>query len=117
MEHTTDAPQPDIGDVIKREREEFASFIERSFERVSYIVLCGALMKPGDEEDIAYNTHLRIEIRCSTPNNETLELDPQWKQYNVNGEWVGNIWGMQKHITNLCYKQYQKSIDTLGLPR
>jgi hypothetical protein len=112
-----DAPQPDIGDVIRMEREAYADYLERSFKRVSYIILQAALMCPGSEESIAFNRHLTIEIKCDTPKNSILELDPQWKQYTVNGEWVGNMWGMQAHITDLCFQQYQHSADLLGLPR
>lgn len=113
--HDRYVPVRDISDIIRDFKILAMDRIELLVQRISYVVLQAAFMTPKKNNtlDIGFNDNLRFYITCSEPNNDTLDLNPHWKQYNVNGEWVGNIHGMEQHISSLCWKEIESQIQEI----
>ena len=76
------------------------------FAYSTHICMYAFLLKPGQIAHYTFSDDLKFEIECVEARHEFLKEDPQWKQYTVNGEFVGNVWGMQKEVTKLCYEEF-----------
>jgi len=117
---TPDIPKRDVGDFIKEKLESSDMPIERQlvkpptyYERIggmfaysASICMYAFLLKPGQIAHYTFSDNLKFRIECLEARSEAFADDPQWKNYDVNGEFVGNVWGMQKEVTKLCYEEF-----------
>lgn len=105
-------PVPDIADLIKQQKEAIMDIIELFFKRTGYITMLGALLSVGEEVDVSYSKKLQFHIRCESPNNDQFDLK-HWRQFYVNGDWVGNVYGMEKQISALCWEDFSSRLDEI----
>jgi hypothetical protein len=110
---TTDAPLPDIADLTKQYKVTVLDKFELLVKRISFVVLEAAFMTPKKNNviDIGFSQNLKFYIICREPRADELSLNPHWKQYEVNGEWVGNIHGMERYVADLCWKEIESQFE------
>lgn len=106
-------PEPDISDVVKRHKIEIMDRVSAMVQRISYVVLEAAFLTPkvNNTLDIGFSKDLRFYITCTDPNSDDLSLNPHWKQYEVNGQYVGNIHGMERFIAEECWKDIRNKLE------
>jgi hypothetical protein len=121
MRSTTDAPRPERApeDFIRELMENNPpedNFYNRAvtmFSSIAHIVLEASLTKSGHALHVVFNNELVLRIVVDDPNLQMLhefKFDPQWRNYTVNGEFVGNLWGMQRYVAELCAKEFMSEL-------